>query len=97
LKLDFIGRNPHVCGSVIEDKGYKMGECSQAYRSVVFCGKMHLVKDLDEKKHALEVLLDHQEENPDQVREKSLKSDEAYVKVGILRLDITEMTGKQGE
>jgi nitroimidazol reductase NimA-like FMN-containing flavoprotein (pyridoxamine 5'-phosphate oxidase superfamily) len=97
LKLDFINRNPNVCGTVIEDKGYKMGECSQAYRSVVFWGKMHLVKELDEKKHALEVLLGHQEEDPDQVREKSLKSDEAYDKVGILRLDISEITGKQGE
>jgi hypothetical protein len=28
------------------------------------------------------------------IKEKSLKSDDAYEEVGILRLDITEITGK---
>jgi hypothetical protein len=35
------------------------------------------------------------EDEPDIVREKSLKSDDDYKEVGILRLDITEMTGKK--
>jgi nitroimidazol reductase NimA-like FMN-containing flavoprotein (pyridoxamine 5'-phosphate oxidase superfamily) len=81
----------------MEDGGYKMGECSQAYRSVVFWGKMHVVEELNEKKYGIDVLLSHLEDEPDQVKERSLKSDEAYEKVGILRLDIIEMTGKQGE
>jgi nitroimidazol reductase NimA-like FMN-containing flavoprotein (pyridoxamine 5'-phosphate oxidase superfamily) len=96
LKLDFIRANPKVCATVIEDRGYKAGECDHAFRSVVFWGTMHLVEDLQEKKRAIDVLLDHLEEQPDQVREKSLKSDDVYQKVGILRLDIEEMTGKQG-
>jgi nitroimidazol reductase NimA-like FMN-containing flavoprotein (pyridoxamine 5'-phosphate oxidase superfamily) len=97
LKLDFVNHNPHVCATVIEDRGYKTGECEQAYRSVVFWGKMHIIGDMEEKKHAIDVLLNHQEDDSDKVREESLKSDEAYDKVGILRLDILEMTGKQGE
>jgi len=96
LKLDFITYNPGVCATVIEDKGYQMGECSHAYRSVVFWGKMHIIKDLPEKKHAIDVLLNHLEDDPDLVKEKFVKSDEAFEEVGILRLDITEMTGKQG-
>jgi nitroimidazol reductase NimA-like FMN-containing flavoprotein (pyridoxamine 5'-phosphate oxidase superfamily) len=95
LKLDFIRQNPNVCGTVIEDLGYKMGDCSHAYRSVVFWGKMYQIDDLTEKKHAIDVLLEHLEDEPDIVREKSLKSDEDYKDVGILRLDITEMTGKK--
>ncbi len=96
LKLDFIRANPKVCATVIEDRGYKTGECDHAFRSVVFWGSMHLVEDLKEKKRAIDVLLEHLEEQPDQIRQTSLKSDDVYQEVGILRLDINEMTGKQG-
>ncbi len=95
LKLDFIHQNPSVCATVIEDNGYRMGDCSHAYRSVVFWGKMYQLHDLSEKKHAINVLLEHLEDEPDIIREKSLKSDEDYKDVGILRLDITEVTGKK--
>lgn len=97
LKLDFINHNPNVCATVIEDKGYKMGECDQAYHSVVFWGKMNIVEDLQEKRYAVDVLLNHLEDDPARVRERSLKSDKVYTEVGILRLDILEMTGKQGQ
>jgi nitroimidazol reductase NimA-like FMN-containing flavoprotein (pyridoxamine 5'-phosphate oxidase superfamily) len=96
LKLDFIKHNPAVCATVIEDRGYKMGDCSQAYRSVVLWGKMHIIEDSEEKKHGINILLNHLEDNPDEIREKSLKSDDIYKEVGILRLDITEISGKQG-
>jgi nitroimidazol reductase NimA-like FMN-containing flavoprotein (pyridoxamine 5'-phosphate oxidase superfamily) len=56
---------------------------------------MYQIHDLTEKKHAINVLLEHLEDEPDIVREKSLKSDDDYKEVGILRLDITEMTGKK--
>ena len=95
LKLDFIRQNPNVCATVIEDRGYKMGDCSHAYRSVVFWGRMYQLHDLAEKKHAINVLLEHLEDEPDIIREKSLKSDDDYKDVGILRLDITEMIGKR--
>lgn len=97
LKLDFINHNPHVCATVIEDRGYKMGECDQSYRSVVFWGKIRIIEDLQEKKHAIKILLDHLEDDPNKVREKSLKSDEIYDDLGILRLDIMELTGKEAK
>ena len=97
LKLDFMNHNPNVCATVIENRGYRMGECDQAYRSVVFWGKMHPVEDLQEKKHGMQILLNHLEDDPEQVRKRSLKSDEAYEEVGVLRLDITEISGKKGE
>jgi len=96
LKLDFIKHNPAVCATVIEDRGYKIGDCSQAYRSVVFWGKMHIIEDSEEKKHGINILLNHLEDNPDEIRERSLKSDDVYKEVGILRLNITEISGKQG-
>jgi len=96
LKLDFVKFNPNVCATIIEDKGYKMGDCSHAYRSVVFWGKIHLIKNLKEKKYGMDVLLNHLEDNPKKLKQRNLKSEEAYRKVGILRLDIEEMKGKQG-
>jgi nitroimidazol reductase NimA-like FMN-containing flavoprotein (pyridoxamine 5'-phosphate oxidase superfamily) len=96
LKLDFVNHNPNVCASIIEDQGYKMDECRQAYRSVVFWGSMHIVEDLQEKKHGMEILLNHLEDDPSRIRKRSLKSDQAYKEVGMLRLDITEISGKQG-
>ncbi len=96
LKLDFIKHNSAVCATVIEDRGYKIGDCSQAYRSVVFWGKMYIIEDLEEKKHGINILLNHLEDNPGEIKEKSLKSDDIYKEVGILRLDITEISGKQG-
>jgi len=95
-KLDFILCNPLVCGTVIEDGGYIQGECAWAYRTVVFRGQMHVVEGLDEKKHAMDVMLDHYEDSPDLVRQKQLREDKVYDRLGILRLDIQEISGKQG-
>ena len=99
LKIDFIKQNSYVCGTVIEDLGYKMGECDHAYRSVVFWGTLHIIEDLEEKKEGMDVLLHHLEDNPDDFKERLLQDDRVYEKrnMAILRLDIEEMTGKQGE
>lgn len=95
LKIDFINENPQVCGTIVEDLGYVTDECEQKYRSVVFWGEMFFIEDLDEKKHAIDVLINHLEKNPDKVKEKSIKSEQPYLDVGILRLDIKELTGKK--
>lgn len=96
LKLDFIRANPQVCATVIEDRGYIMGECGHDYRSVVLFGKIVVVDGLAEKKYGLEVMLQHLEEDPSVVKKKSLKDDQAYARPAILRLDIEDMTGKAG-
>jgi nitroimidazol reductase NimA-like FMN-containing flavoprotein (pyridoxamine 5'-phosphate oxidase superfamily) len=95
-KLDFIRCNSLVCGTVIEDRGYIQGECAHAYRTVVFRGEMHVVEALDEKKHAMDVMLTHLEDDPDEVRQKQLREDAAYDRLEILRLDLEDVTGKQG-
>jgi nitroimidazol reductase NimA-like FMN-containing flavoprotein (pyridoxamine 5'-phosphate oxidase superfamily) len=97
LKLDFLSQNSRVCATVIEDHGYKKDECSHAYRTVVFWGEMSVVEELSEKKHGIEVLFHHLEDNPDPIRARNFKSDLDYNKVNILRLDIEEITGKQGK
>jgi nitroimidazol reductase NimA-like FMN-containing flavoprotein (pyridoxamine 5'-phosphate oxidase superfamily) len=96
LKLEYLKANPSVCATIIEDRGYIMGECAHAYRSVVVRGKMAVVEILDEKKHGMEVMLGHLEIDPDVVRKRSLPDDKAYARAAILKLDILEMTGKAG-
>ncbi len=97
LKIDFIEENPRVCATVIEDLGYQFGECEHHYRTVVFWGNMFVINDLDEKKYGLDILLNHLEDDPDSFKKRLLKDDDAYRKVGVLRLDIGEMTGKLAE
>jgi len=93
-KIDFIKSNPHVCGTIIEDNGYQEG-CVQAFRSVVYRGDITIITEIEEKKHGFDVLIDHLEKNPSETKKKFLKSEDAYIKPAILRLDITEITCKE--
>ncbi len=96
MKMDYIQANPAACATIIEDRGYIMGECAHAYRSLVIRGNLTVVGDLGEKKHGLDVMLSHLEKDPDVVRKRSLPDDQAYARAAILRLDILEITGKAG-
>jgi len=96
FKLGFIKRNPQVCGTIIEDLGYQMGVCEHAYRSLIIRGDMHIVEDSDEKRHGLEVLIDHLEEIPAPVKERTFKKPNVLETLNILRLDVLSITGKDG-
>ncbi len=95
-KIDFINVNQRACATVVEDHGYKHGECDHAYRSVVMSGRIEVVEGLEEKIHGLEVLLEHQEKDPDPIRRRTLPDDAAYDRVGVLKMLVEGMTGKQG-
>ncbi len=96
LKYEFIEHNPDVCATVIEDRGYIMNECAHEFRSVIIWGKMCLVSTIEEKKHGMDILLKHLEENPDRIKQESLFDDRIYNGLEILRLDVTGMDGKWG-
>ena len=96
LKIDFIRENPRVCATVIEDLGYKTGKCDHAYRSLVLWGTMATVEEEDEMMHALDILIQHLEEDPVSVRRRALAGADVLERVCILRLDIEDITGKEG-
>jgi uncharacterized protein len=96
LKLDFINDNHEVCATVIEDKGYQKDNCSHSYSSVVMFGKMSLVEDLSEKKLAMDIILNHLEENPEPIKQRNFKDDKMYEHFSLLKLEISEKTGKSG-
>lgn len=97
LKIDYLNVNSKVCGTIIEDGGYQMGECAHKYRSLVITGSMTVVTDLDEKKHGLEVLFNHLEDQPQVVKDRLMTNDGIYQKIGILKLEIQQMVGKMGQ
>jgi len=93
-KIDFIKSNPYVCGTIIEDNGYQE-DCIQAFRSVVYRGKITIITEIEEKKHGFVILIDHLEKNPNETKKKLLNSEDVYIKPVILRLDIENITCKE--
>ena len=89
-KIDFIKSNPNVCGTVIDED-----DCGQTYRSVVFKGKMVIVEELQEKIYGFNILINQLEGDPQAIRNKFLKEDQIYEDSGMLRLDISEISGKE--
>jgi nitroimidazol reductase NimA-like FMN-containing flavoprotein (pyridoxamine 5'-phosphate oxidase superfamily) len=96
LKLEFIRANNTVCGTVFLDGGYIQTECGQPYRSVVYRGTVDELTALDEKKHAMSVILGHLEDDPSIIKQKSLSEDARYNAFTILRITLGEMTAKKG-
>jgi hypothetical protein len=58
---------------------------------------MTIVEDLDEIKHAFDILLKHLEENPSKLKKRFFKSEEPYKNTCLLKLNISLITGKASE
>ena len=97
LKLEYLKENQKVCGTVLEDLGYVKNSCSHKYRSIVFWGDMAIIEDLDEKKHAFDIMFNHLEDNPSKLKKRFFKTDESYQNICILKLVISLITGKASE
>ncbi len=95
-KMDILKANPRVCVTMVEDRGYIQGECDHAYRSLLMEGKAQMVTDLSEKRRGLELLVRKHEPEPESVLARFAPSDEAVRKVGIMRISVETITGKQG-
>lgn len=94
-KLDFIRNNGKTCATIIRDNGYLKTKCDHDYASLVIRGTIAAVDGLQEKKHGLQVLLEHLEEDPKPIFERNIKGDESYDGVTILRLDMESVIGKK--
>ncbi|NTW04624.1 MAG: flavin-nucleotide-binding protein [Peptococcaceae bacterium] len=95
LKIDIMEDNPTVCATVIVDKGYIQNKCKHPFSSVVLWGKMEIMETLDDKKLAMDVLITHLEDNPENSKNR-LRNDKMYDFINLLRLNITSMRGKSG-
>ena len=71
-------------------------ECEYVYTSVHFSGKTHLISNLLEKQHAIEVLVRQVSINPEAKLAKLAKiKSERLEKITIGRIDIDYMSGKK--
>lgn len=95
-KMNILRANPRVCATVVEDQGYIHGECDHAFRSVILEGKAHEVSDLSEKRRGLELLARKHEANPEAVLARFAGTDESVRKVGVVRIVVESISGKQG-
>ena len=91
-KLIFAAANPQVWGQAVLDFGVTE-ECDYAYTSVQFSGKLCLISDLSEKRHAMEVLVRQVSLNPETKLAK-IKS-EKLEKTAMGKIDITYISGKK--
>ena len=96
VKLDFIRRNSSVCATVIIDKGYVHNECGHEYETVVLRGNLELVNTLEGKQLGIDTILHHLEANPQPIMQKALKTDDVYKTITVLKLVISEVSGKKG-
>ncbi|HUW42872.1 MAG TPA: pyridoxamine 5'-phosphate oxidase family protein [Thermoplasmata archaeon] len=93
-KIDYIEADPAVWGQVMEDLGYVQGDCSHNYRTVQFKGKAELVTDLEEKRNALNIMIDRLEDDPEKGKKEFI--DKSGLKnVLIIRIRIVGLSGKE--
>lgn len=95
-KIDILHENNIVWGQALLDKGYVSGKCDHLYATTQFKGTVSFMDTIEEKKHALKIMIEQQEEHSEkvyrkQVNEKSLK------RVNIGRIDIDYLSGKKAE
>ena len=92
-KLDYLRANPRVWGQVVEDHGYMTGQCSHAYRSVMFAAHAQFVEDLEEKRRALALMIDHADPDPEPLKQRLVATADLK-SVLVIRLMVESMSGK---
>ncbi|MFX1560289.1 MAG: pyridoxamine 5'-phosphate oxidase family protein [Promethearchaeota archaeon] len=95
-KIDILKKNNIVWGQALQDNGYADGSCDHLYATAQFRGRVSFIEDLEEKRHALEIMIHALEPDPEkviveQVTEKSVRN------VNIGRIDIEFISGKKAK
>ncbi len=95
-KVDILSENNIVWGQAIEDHGYAEGACDHLYVTTQFKGKVSFVEDVKEKEHALGILINSLEPNPQRVVEEQI-TEKSVKQVHIGRIDIEYLSGKKSK
>ena len=91
-KIVYAKANNNIWGQAMLDYGVT-DECDYAYTSVQFQGKLHLIDDVAEKQHAMQVLVRQLSATPEAKLAKI--SPEKLAKTTMGKIEITCMTGKK--
>ncbi len=95
-KVEILKRDDRVWGQAMIDLGYSEGNCDHLYRTAQFKGRVVFVKDPEEKRQALELLIRKNEKDPaDVIRRQVTVSSIKRVNIG--RIDVEYLSGKKSE
>ncbi len=95
-KVDILRANNRVWGQALIDKGYMQGSCDHLYATAQFSGKVTFVEDAAEKEHALKVMINSLDDNPEEIIKKQLLPPSVQ-KITIGRVDLDCLSGKKAE
>ncbi|MFW9769104.1 MAG: pyridoxamine 5'-phosphate oxidase family protein [Candidatus Thorarchaeota archaeon] len=95
-KIDILKKNDIVWGQALEDHGYADGSCDHLYATTQFRGRVTFVKDSQEKRHALSVMINQLESDPQKVSDEQI-TEKSVERVNIGRIDIDYMSGKKAK
>lgn len=95
-KIDILKEQNKVWGQALLDKGYVQGSCDHLYETTQFMGRVTFVENSGEKKHALEVMINALEDDPQKVLDTQL-TEKSIEGIQIGRIDIEFMSGKKSD
>ncbi len=95
-KADILRANPRVWGQVLEDLGYRDGECLHDFRTVQFAGTVTFVEHADLKRAALDLMIDQLESDPEPAKARFV-TDRSVRSVAIGRIDVESFSAKAGK
>ena len=92
-KLDILERNDRICFQMDTDvhlsEGEKACDWSLSYRSVIGYGRCRVLRDPDEIKEGLKILMAHYSQKDFEITDSDLSG------VVVLKIEIDEASGKQ--
>ena len=88
--------NNLVSGEAMLDFGYLEGECDHNYASVHFQGNVSFIEEFEEKKKALEFLIEKFEKKPEE-KNKEFLTEKSIINVKIGKINISYMSGKKNK
>jgi len=95
-KVDILTDNNVIWGQAIEDHGYAEGACDHLYATTQFKGQVSFIGNTREKEHALRVMINSLEPDPQAVIGEQI-SEKSVQRVRIGRIDIDYMSGKKAK
>jgi len=95
-KVDILNKNNRVWGQALIDKGYVQGVCDHLYATAHFMGRVSFLENFEEKKQALEVMIEALDDNRASIIEKQLTK-KSITNINIGKIDIEYMSGKKSD
>ena len=94
-KIDAINKHDKVSFTVIETDRIAPEKFTTCYRSVIVFGKIHIVDDIEQKREALDLIVEKY--SPEYISESKNEIEGSLQAVQALVLDIEHISGKEAK